>query len=355
MFLLRKSLRFALFILLLIFITSPFFGGWLLKSEWFEVGRIFSNLGFYWLGFFFVFSSISALLIFSAYLQGVTSERRKSALWIYSRKTLITTLALAFSLNIYGFFEASNIGVTRLNLANPEMPKNAAPIRIVQISDAHYSLTMLPSQHKRMLELVRSLNPDIIVATGDFLDRGAGHVGKYMDLWRLLQPRLGKYAVLGNHEAIAGLSQSLALLNRSGFKVLRGELVDFGSFRLAGIDDPFINKSDNLHFSPENLKGTRGLSILLTHRPGWQPQLDGRFDLALSGHTHGGQIFPFGFVVQFIHGSPSGLGVTSWGGWSYNSRGAGTWGPPIRILAAPEVTLLVMHPGKKKQIEKRTF
>ncbi|MBF0359082.1 MAG: metallophosphoesterase [Magnetococcales bacterium] len=259
-------------------------------------------------------------------------------------------LLAAVIFNIYGFYEASEIEITRLKISNPDMAQNAAPIRIVQVSDLHYGLTMLNSRHQNILKQVQALNPDMIISTGDFLDRGSENSLEHMLAWQTLQPRLGKYAVTGNHEAIANLPRSLKLLKTAGFKVLRGELEDFSSFRLIGLDDPRTGESDKLNFIIDELKDRTGISILLHHRPGWPKKFNGLFDLVLSGHTHGGQIFPFAALVYFTHGNLSGLYPTEWGGASYVNRGTGTWGPPVRILSPPEITLFVMQHGETKQI-----
>ena len=340
------------FLMLLSFLMlNPFIGGLLLKSGWVEVGQFLSRLGFYWLGIFFVIFCVNVTLITLAFIQGIARRLNRSALWIDSRGIFLVGIVAAICINFYGFFEANRIGVTQLDLVNPDMSPLSNPVRIVQISDVHYGLTMLPFRHQNLLKKVSALNPDIIVSTGDFLDHGAEYLGEYMDAWQALQPRLGKYAVIGNHEVLAGFRSSLKLLGRAGFRVLSGEWVDFGNFRLVGLDDPRTGLSENLHFSPDDLASKPGVSILLNHRPGWPLQLEKRFDLALAGHTHGGQIFPFGLLVYFTHGILSGLEGTPWGGWNYISRGVGTWGPPVRLLASPEITLLVMRYGKKKHLK----
>lgn len=345
---LSRPLSLGAGILVAFFMLSLFIGGWFLTVGLFMAGELLSNIGFYWLSFFFVLFCMDTVLRLLARIQGMIGGMNHSASWGDARKTVLVAVAVAVFTNLYGVYEAKQIGVTRLDLINPDMKSPMDAIRIVQVSDVHYGLTMQPDRHQRLMELLRTLNPDIIVSTGDFLDRGAEHVGDYMDAWQALKPRLGKYAVTGNHEAIAGLPRSLALLERAGFHVLRGERVNFGDFQLVGLDDPLTDQSENLHFSPDDLIGQAGISILLNHRPGWPSQLDARFDLVLSGHTHGGQIFPFGLLIYLVHGHLSGLSSTPWGGWNYISRGVGTWGPPVRILAPPEVVLLVMGSGKEK-------
>ena len=328
----------------------PFMGRWMLTWGWIEAGRLLSLAGFYWLGIFFTVFCLDGVLIVLALLQGRFGRFKRSVTWIKTPAVLWMVMGAALCINLYGFFEASRVTVTRMDLFNPAMSPSAAPIRIVQVSDVHYGLTKLLSRHNILLEYLHRLNPDMIVSTGDFIDSGAVYDGTLMDAWQEFQPRLGKYAILGNHEVIAGLDSSLALLKRAGFKVLRGEVQEFGVFRLIGLEDPRTGLSNMLHFSPEELADKPGFSILLNHRPGWPESMENFFDLSLAGHTHGGQIFPFGFFVYFAQGVLSGLQSTPWGGWNYVSRGVGTWGPPVRLWAEPEITLLVMQHGQTKHL-----
>ena len=87
--------------------------------------------------------------------------------------------------------------------------------------------------------------------------------------------------------------------------------------------------------------------ILLKHRPAVNPESVGRFDVQLSGHSHGGQIFPFTLLMRYYFPTTPGLHRLGPDCWLYHSRGAGTWGPPLRVLAPPEVTLLVLEPGAR--------
>jgi predicted MPP superfamily phosphohydrolase len=160
-----------------------------------------------------------------------------------------------------------------------------------------------------------------------------------------IKPSYGKYAVTGNHEFYAGLHESLSFTQRAGFTVLRhtGVALTEG-FNIAGVDD-----TANRYFASQEHPSEREMlqsldqknfTLLLKHRPVADSKSLGLFDLQLSGHTHKGQIFPFNIVTLLyfpIH----------WGCinpvdhcYLYVSRGSGTWGPPIRFLSPPEVTLI---------------
>ncbi len=176
-----------------------------------------------------------------------------------------------------------------------------------------------------------------------------------------VQAPLGKFAVLGNHEFYAGLSQSLAFHAAAGFTMLRQEHVAVTpQLILAGVDDPAgthlsgSQEPDESNALPalERRSATQAAAaadprpfvILLKHRPDVHPSSLGRFDLQLSGHTHGGQIFPFHIVHRLIYKYHPGLTDLGGGSKLYLSRGAGTWGPPMRLFAPPEVTIIKLLP-----------
>jgi hypothetical protein len=137
---------------------------------------------------------------------------------------------------------------------------------------------------------------------------------------------------------------SLAFTQKSGFVVLRGSGVTVdGALNIAGVDDEAGKRSGLFKEVDEKdlLSGLPGdlFTILLKHRPVVNNNSLGHFDLQLSGHTHNGQIFPFGLVVKLFYPNIAGMTRLPEGGSVYSSRGSGTWGPPIRFLSPPEVTI----------------
>jgi predicted MPP superfamily phosphohydrolase len=160
---------------------------------------------------------------------------------------------------------------------------------------------------------------------------------------------IGAYAVTGNHEYYAGLENSLSFLRNAGFTVLRGASAKAGGIVLVGVDDPTALSS-----GPQaRLDTSKALAsvtandfiVLLKHQP--VVGSDTPFDLQLSGHIHGGQIFPFVYLTRLTYGVHTGLTELADGRRLYVSRGAGTWGPPIRLFAAPEITLITITSAKK--------
>jgi len=169
-----------------------------------------------------------------------------------------------------------------------------------------------------------------------------------------IDPKYGKFAVTGNHEFYAGLDEVLDFTAKSGFKVLRGErLTISGLINIIGVDDPAekiygdskdISEKEMLSVFPKDK-----FTLLLKHQPAVDTKLLGLFDLQLSGHTHKGQIFPFTLITRLRYPFNSGYFNLSNNTHLYVSRGAGTWGPPVRFLAPPEITVIELVYGNNQK------
>jgi hypothetical protein len=164
-------------------------------------------------------------------------------------------------------------------------------------------------------------------------------------LFRSIKAPYGKYAVIGNHEFSAGIEYSVTLLEKAGFVVIRnGAALPNGVVNIAGVDDPSA-RSYGMGIpvgEEELLKGLPSgrFTILLKHRPKINKKSLGLFDLQLSGHTHGGQIFPLRLVLPFLYPQSRGLSKVGTQSYLYVSRGTGTLGLPIRLLSPPEITVI---------------
>lgn len=245
---------------------------------------------------------------------------------------------------MYGFYEAAHLRIERLTLASDKLPPGSPPIRLVQISDLHLGLLHRERALVPVIDILRHLQPDLLVVTGDMVDAQMDHLDGLSDMWRGIAPPLGKFAVTGNHEVYAGLEQSLDFLRRSGFTLLRGTSVAVGPrLLLTGVDDPATeDRAPASATANGSMKGR--FRILLKHRPVIAPDQAGSFDLQLSGHAHRGQIFPFNLLTHLVYPMQSGLYLRSDGGALYASRGTGSWGPPMRLGAPPEITLFELVP-----------
>lgn len=313
-----------------------------------SVAHFFAWTGYIWMGFAFLFFCLS--LVFDCYrllvhLAAYLSSLDFSSAISPARLRFITLVGLAAALALYGSFEALQIRAETITIRTAKVPEEVGRFRIVQISDLHLGLIVGEKRLKRMLEKVRAAAPDMLVSTGDLVDGETNNLSDLAVLLREIAPPCGKYAVTGNHEFYAGLDPSVAFTKRAGFTVLRGETVTVGGFMtVAGVDDPTGTIYRNREGKPERellaeVPRDR-FTVLLKHQPTVTASSPAPFDLQLSGHTHKGQIFPFTLLTRLAFPYNSGRYQLSNGAVLYVSRGTGTWGPPMRLLAPPEVTII---------------
>jgi len=254
----------------------------------------------------------------------------------------------------WGVLEASRIKVESVVLSTPLLEPGSKNITVAQISDLHLGLIVGKKKVVQIKQILEGIQPDILVSTGDLLDGMAPHLDQLSVLFESFKPPLGKFAVTGNHEYYAGLKESIAFHRRAGFRMLRGESILAGKIRLVGIDDPAGNRRGEAISINEDIAlpeaGKKEFTLLLKHRPEVLPASVGRFDLQLSGHTHRGQIFPFNYLVKLQYPMLDGLYPLGNNSVLYTSRGTGTWGPPMRVLSPPEITVFTIVPeGESSQ------
>ena len=263
---------------------------------------------------------------------------------------MMTTVVagLAAAITVYGFIEAHWISVTNLPVRMPGLPAHLEGFRIAQISDVHMGRIVRGSRLERIVNRINALQPDLIVITGDLVDAEPSHMEDMIPALRRLQSRFGVFAVTGNHEFFAGVARTQSYLDRAGVTLLRNRWVTVaGDLQLIGRDDVIAAR---LTGEPVPTWGEilRGLdrtkpAILLYHTPVTTlAELEAHgIQLQLSGHTHQGQLWPFNFIVKCLYRTPYGL-FTDGKATIYVNRGIGTWGPPLRVLARPEITLVTL-------------
>jgi predicted MPP superfamily phosphohydrolase len=183
------------------------------------------------------------------------------------------------------------------------------------------------------------------VTTGDIIDSNVPSALPYQSLLASLQAADGKYSVAGNHEFFAGIEKSVAYMNEAGFVMLRGERAVVSPWlHLLGVDDREGRHTGEVVMDNEPAlmadNDPAAITILLKHQPVVREESIGHFDLELAGHVHQGQIFPFRLLTWLAYPVAMGLSDLGQGSQLYVTRGAGTWGPPIRLLAPPEITLI---------------
>ncbi|MEW5744684.1 MAG: metallophosphoesterase [Nitrospirota bacterium] len=313
--------------------------------------RIMAHVGYTWMGVLFLFCSVSAaidLYRLVIHAEELIMRKNLSLLIPSARVALVVPLSLSLLIALYGYFEAKDIRAERLVITTPKLPPGVEKLTIVQISDVHLGLVVREERLKKILALVKEADPDIFVSTGDLVDGQLARLNGLAEMIGAVTPRYGKFAILGNHEYYAGLDQAIAFTERAGFTLLRGEAAA-GVITVAGVDD-----SAGKAFSGYRPVSESGLlaglprdrfTLFLKHRPVLDKESRGLFDLQLSGHVHKGQIFPFSILTYLYYPVHSGYSPLPGGSRLYVSRGSGTWGPPIRFLAPPEVTIIELVSG----------
>jgi predicted MPP superfamily phosphohydrolase len=243
------------------------------------------------------------------------------------------------------------VAVKRLDYTLPRLPAGLDGLKLVQLSDVHVGPTIGRDFIEEVVSQTEALAPDIVVITGDLVDGSVAQLRDKVEPLTRLKPRFGVYFVTGNHEYYSGAVEWCEELTRMGIRVLRNEHVSVGtddaSFDLAGIDDHSargfaLGHGPDIHKAMQDRDPSRAL-VLLAHQPRQAFDAD-PYDvgLQLSGHTHGGQMWPWNYMVRLQQPLVSGLGVV---GKTpvYVSNGTGYWGPPMRLGAPAEITAITLR------------
>jgi predicted MPP superfamily phosphohydrolase len=346
-FSLKRPVGICIGLIFLVMIFAPIMVRLFEKGGHDSLARFTAYGGYTWMGIMFLFVSISISLDifrFLVFFTGFILKMDFSALTSAHRFFFLISFIVASMIGFYGYREANNPRLETIRIFTNKIPKEAGKVTIAQISDVHVGLIVGEKKLKSISKLVKAINPDIFVSTGDLLDGDINSLNGLADILKEIQPKYGKFAITGNHEFYAGIKNSLAFTKRAGFTMLRGEGITIGEIiNIAGVDDaagkPFgykgISERALLSKLPDSL-----FTILLKHKPNVDKDAQGLFDLQLSGHTHKGQIYPFRYLTQLFFPLYTGYYSLANNAHLYVSKGSGTWGPPIRFLAPPEVTAI---------------
>jgi len=223
---------------------------------------------------------------------------------------------------------------------------DAEPFRIVQLSDVHVGLGIRRAFVADCVERINALDPDLVVITGDLVDRKVEHIGEDLLPLKGLRSRHGTFFITGNHEYFHDAEAVVAFVRGTlGITVLDNRNVPVGGrYNLVGINDLVSKRMGVMPYDVEAafagcdpaLK-----TIVLAHQPKSVRIMEHkRYDLMLSGHTHGGQIFPFGLLVMIDQPYLAGRYRVTAEKQIYVSRGTGYWGPPLRVLAPSEIGVI---------------
>ncbi|NQU43562.1 metallophosphoesterase [bacterium] len=322
----------------------------------FFLAQSFTFLTYAWFAWIFWFLCMGILLdLWNLFAWGLARTPWVTGSLALSPRVLFGIVIAAIALaSMWGVIEARSVRLREKVIETDKLP-SGVEIRIAQISDVHLSLILRKGQLSRILKRVNEARPDLLISTGDLIDLGLDQLEKEAALLAEIRPPLGKIAIMGNHEFYVGIDKSIEFHEAAGFPpLLRASGVAIGDYLyVAGVDDPghggsHASAADEDAALPP--AGSERYVIFLKHRPVVLKKSLPRFDLQLSGHVHGGQIFPFGCLVGLFF--DYGVGWHSLGERAemYVTTGSGTWGPPFRVLAPPEVVLVrIVGAGIREQ------
>ncbi|MFI2373105.1 metallophosphoesterase [Streptomyces sp. NPDC018833] len=233
--------------------------------------------------------------------------------------------------------------VKRVTVPLAKLPRAAHGYRIAVVSDIHLGPILGRAHTRRIVDSINATQPDLVAVVGDLVDGSVADLGSAAEPLAGLRSRHGAFFVTGNHEYFSGADEWVDHVRELGLRPLRNERVEIaGGFDLAGVDDV---AGEDEGQGPDFVRalGDRDRSraaVLLAHQPVViHDAVEQGVDLQLSGHTHGGQLWPGNFVAELAN--PTVAGLERYGDTQlYVSRGAGAWGPPVRVGAASDITVV---------------
>ncbi|WP_413808959.1 metallophosphoesterase [Streptomyces sp. OE57] len=232
--------------------------------------------------------------------------------------------------------------VKRITVPLAKLPRRAHGFRIAVVSDIHLGPILGRDHTRRVVEAVNRTNPDLVAVVGDLVDGSVADLGPAAEPLRALTARHGSYFVTGNHEYYSGAAEWVDHVRELGLRPLENERTELPGFDLAGVND-VAGESEGHGPDFGKALGDRDrsrASVLLAHQPVViHDAVKAGVDLQLSGHTHGGQLWPGTYVAELAN--PTAAGLDRYGDTQlYVTRGAGAWGPPVRVGAPPDVTVV---------------
>ena len=285
-----------------------------------------------------------------------------------------TVLGASLLVTLLGFLSARRTArVVRIDVPIKGLPKALVGFSVAQITDVHVGPTIKQGYVQRIVERVNALQADVVAVTGDLVDGSVADLAVHVAPLAGLKSRHGTFFVTGNHEYYSGAQAWIAELRRLGITVLLNEhvVLHHGRHRPNGGDVLGDAQDDSQLMAPLVLAGVADFTahhflpahrsdpvlalegapdaapvrLLLAHQPrSAEAAVQAGFDLQLSGHTHGGQFYPWNFFVRFQQ--PFTRGLHRMGSmWVYTSRGTGYWGPPNRFGSPSEITLIKLVAG----------
>jgi len=318
-----------------------------------DLADVFAWIGLTAMGFFsslFVFTVLRDLILAMARLLLPASQ---TAAWTTS--SALYTLGLTALVTMVGFIIARRPPrVSEVTVPIRNLPPSLNGFSIVQVSDIHVGSTIKRGFVAGIVRRVNELKPDVIAVTGDLVDGSVPRLARHTAPLADLSARYGAFFVTGNHEYYSGERAWTDEIRRLGLRVLKNEHVvlqhNGGSLVLAGVTDYSAHHFDPAQRSDpaaalRDAPRDAGAKILLAHQPSSAAAAEkAGFDLQLSGHTHGGQFWPWNFFVRYFQPFTRGLNRLNTL-LVYVNRGTGYWGPPNRFGVTSEITRIRLVPA----------
>ncbi len=300
--------------------------------------RLAYKLAAVWLGFlnYFFFGACLSWPVWYAVRAIGTPNPAAARTWIAAGFFVLALLA-----GIYGMLNARWIRVRRIGLHLPGLPETWRGRSAVLMSDLHLGSVNAAAFCRRVVSLAAGFHPDIVFIPGDLFDGTKASLDALIAPFRELAPPFGIYFSTGNHEEFHDPADYIQAIARTGIRVLANERVTVDGLHILGIPYGESTYPIRVRATLEKLSpGPEAASILLNHAPVRLPIAEqAGISLQLSGHTHGGQIFPYTWLTRRIFGRFT-YGLQRFGALQvYTSTGAGTWGPPMRVGTEPEIVL----------------
>lgn len=334
------SLKIAIFLslvfLAILFFVSVFLSHW---KENFLTRELYFFSGV-WIGFLInlvIFFALTWLIVFAnSYLKFQIDLKMHAIIMIIA----------AIAVSVYGIWNAFSPAVKKINVQIEGLSEEWKGKKIVQISDLHLGHVYNGKYLWEIIEKINSLDPDLVLITGDFFDGTDGSLDSFIEPLKNISAKEGIFYVTGNHETYLGKEKVLKALLKTKIIALQDRMQTISGLQIIGIDYPERMDSKDLEKIINGISGfdPQKPSILLWHAPTQvENAKNAGISLMLSGHTHKGQLFPFGFITSLVFKGYD-YGYKKDGNFSiYTTSGLGTWGPPMRTQKSSEIVEITLQ------------
>jgi predicted MPP superfamily phosphohydrolase len=275
--------------------------------------------------------------------------------WLPRGRKQLSLIALITVLTVgYGLYATTQWNVPKIVIESPHISRD---IRVVLVSDTHFGVMTRQPRVERLVAFIQGFEPDLVIFAGDQINDHPGWLKPKALAVAKLDPPLGAFGVLGNHEFYIGLKPSQIFHDLAEIRLLRNEtlILPKTGIQLVGIDDPAWVFKDHGFITRELAKLAPELlpehfQILVTHRPwGWEEKaVPLGIELHVAAHTHGGQIFPFNWLVRLYYKYVAGHFERD-GSHLFVTTGTFGWGPPLRVGTRPEVAVIDLIKLERQQ------